>query len=132
MSDIKDLPKWEPGSLAYLVERYGDTELGELAEIVASKDAEITKLREENERLTAVCDEAVFWNHSVRVCNNHTTEIVSHDMISGDCVICENDNLLSRLAAAEGKVERVRKCVDILDSHFPDTPAYRELKQILK
>ena len=51
MSDIKDLPKWEPGSLAYLVERYGDTELGELAEIVTSKDAAIAALKAENERL---------------------------------------------------------------------------------
>ena len=40
--------------------------------------------------------------------------------------------LQKKLSAAEAKVEKVRKCVDILDSHFPDTPAYRELKQILK
>ena len=38
----------------------------------------------EKERLTAELDDATKWNHSVRVCKDHTADIVD-----GECVICE-------------------------------------------
>ena len=100
--------------------------------MMEDKDAALAALREENERLKE-------WKRSaLEVESSWDCQAVAKVIgipLGEDIrkhILPHILNLRSRLAAAEAKVEKVRKCVDILDSHFPDTPAYRELKQILK
>ena len=52
---------------------------------------------DEIERLRAELDDATKWNHSVRVCKDHTADIVD-----GECVICE-------LAAKDKRIEELER-----------------------
>ena len=48
------------------------------------------------ERLRAELDDATKWNHSVRVCKDHTADIVD-----GECVICELAEKIERIEELE-------------------------------
>ena len=62
------------------------------------------------ERLRAELDDATKWNHSVRVCKDHTADIVD-----GECVICElaeKDKRIEELERRRDNYYTVRGALD--------------------
>ena len=74
------------------------------------------------ERLRAELDDATKWNHSVRVCKDHTADIVD-----GECVICELaekiehieelEQALAKASLRTQELEEVARAVTLMVGH---------------
>lgn len=77
-------PGWDK---TYMEERMSDLDL-EYVTALEQLRMKIEELKRERDELRRQLDDATWWNHRVRVCANHTAEIVGN----GGCVICLLEN----------------------------------------